>query len=267
MIKNCIDHGYTDEAHLTQREQWRLKILSNMRHAFHTSPPKKSLNLQQQVQEIRASQLMPRQCDGAIERFWLIKWKGYDESENTWEPKESIGHLELFEEFEKNRKRNERRNPRFDSASSDSEGSYSPQSITQTKMVLSTNNHRNSKKESKSATQSASNSKRKQKQPKLKKKKKRIIKLKLNKKRNLIEDSDDSSDVPIMTQPLNMHKKQKKKAIDLKTKHSLRPTNKSKSIQPQKKQKCNQPNISFSQKPKSDFVKIPKTKPKRSRTD
>lgn len=51
------------------------------------------------VQEIVDKLVTP---DGKV--HYLLKWKGYPDSENTWEPEEHLDCPELMERFEKKRK-------------------------------------------------------------------------------------------------------------------------------------------------------------------
>ena len=34
------------------------------------------------------------------ERRWCVKWMGYSQLENTWEPKNGLCHLEIWKEYE-----------------------------------------------------------------------------------------------------------------------------------------------------------------------
>ncbi len=38
---------------------------------------------------------------------YFLKWKGYDNSQNTWEPKENLECDELIKEYEDRKKREE----------------------------------------------------------------------------------------------------------------------------------------------------------------
>jgi chromobox protein 5 len=45
--------------------------------------------------------------DGKRRLYYFIKWKNYDNSHNSWEPKSELGNAkEIIKEFEKGRKAN-----------------------------------------------------------------------------------------------------------------------------------------------------------------
>ena len=224
-----------------------------------------------EVEEIRDSQIMPRSSDGELIRYWLIKWKNYGEDANTWEPLVSIGHLDIFPEFEARRKAKEKRaRHRFESEPSASESSFSPEPYDQNEKVVKTKKHKTRKANDENSscsntTMSASPSITKTRKKKKKMQNKKKIKLVINnKKRKFIQESDDdSSDAPIMSQPFKIQKNQKKKMNTQKMRHSQLPKKKRKKSLHQK-QKCNRINVSSPQKPRIHCERIPKLKTKPS---
>eukprot|EP01084_Bolivina_argentea_P253220 425288_1 len=44
--------------------------------------------------------------DGTIVQKWKVKWRGYDNEDNTLEPKTHLQHLEIWQEYEQNKLNN-----------------------------------------------------------------------------------------------------------------------------------------------------------------
>ena len=68
----------------------------------HDGDAKVEEEVQSDEQEYSVEKIVDKQTaiDGKIS--YLIKWKGYDDKDNTWEPTENIYCKDLIEEFEKN---------------------------------------------------------------------------------------------------------------------------------------------------------------------
>ena len=77
--------------------------------------PKKGTKRKQKEEEVyKVEKIVGKRVDkGRI--LYHLKWEGYSDSENTWEPKENLDCDDLITEFEKNSKK------QTPSSSSDSE--------------------------------------------------------------------------------------------------------------------------------------------------
>ena len=62
-------------------------------------------SVQQQQQEFYEVEKILNERTNGNKLEYLVKWKGYDESQNSWEPFENLKHLTfLFEEFKNTKK-------------------------------------------------------------------------------------------------------------------------------------------------------------------
>ena len=98
--------------HLTLPRQWKIHnvfhtaLLTPFKEtSFHgttdTQPPP---DLIEGEQEYKVEALLAH-CKFRGKLRYLVKWKGYDTSENTWEPESNLTHMEdLLSEYKERRK-------------------------------------------------------------------------------------------------------------------------------------------------------------------
>lgn len=63
--------------------------------------------------EYEVEKILDQDIDNKLKsHMYLVKWKGYDDSDNTWEPRKNLTHAaELLKEFEAARKTEKKRAP------------------------------------------------------------------------------------------------------------------------------------------------------------
>jgi len=61
----------------------------------------------EQEEEFIVERIIKKRVKGGVTEYFL-KWKGYDESDNTWEPRENLSCEDLIDEFERKEKEREK---------------------------------------------------------------------------------------------------------------------------------------------------------------